>query len=266
MITGIGYPSFSKGLVWSAPMAHADYPGSNLADLERPSKPTRFVGSMPEGVYMNAVFPQSLPIGFIAIVAHNAPPGATFNIWLGNDTDPYPTGPDVVFAGSYAFWPNGSAAIEGYPSIRPVVLPAPVMARSIWISCYGVTAPFDIGAIDVAYWWGWDGISPGKDLAVDARGAETPLVGGVSSVADWRTLRQVSGQVDYMKVGGKTNTVLDFQREMDLDRAFVFVQDYETPATWPRTTLLAKNLQVPPLTGALYKHDRFVFRFGEHWR
>jgi hypothetical protein len=44
------------------------------------------------------------------------------------------------------------------------------------------------------------------------------------------------------------------------------VEDYNDQGSWPRTCFLARNTELPPLVGALYRHDKFQFRFKEHLR
>lgn len=268
MRTGIGYPSMTSEAVWSAQYGvwQDNYPPSALGDLQRPSKPARITNNSP--IDVKAVFPTARPVQLFALVDHNLPVGSNVLIQAYSNTSPDGSAAGLVLEQAFEAWPAGTAPVEGRRSIRPLILSAPVTIRSLRIIFVPTVAhpTISIGAIEVSGFWEWAGISPGKELLFESKEPASKIVGGMEVVRPGRVQRQVNGQIDYVKVGGKTNTVLDFQRDMDLDRPFIFAPDFDDPASWSRHCFLAKNLQVPPLTGALYKHDRFVFRFGEHWR
>lgn len=265
MRTGVGFPSHAQDVAWSAPSGWAAaFPVANLGSMLKPTKVARTTGSGTREI--RGILPEARPTQFIALVNHDLPKGATLTVELYSNATPDGSATGRLYAsGAIEVWPGVSAPVSGYPSIRPIVLPQVYAARSMRLT-FSTSGPMSIGAVEMAGWWEWIGISPGKEIAMESREPDRPLIGGVSSVVPGVLTRQINGQIDYLKVGGKTDAVLDFQRTMDLDRPFVFVTDQDAPESWPRTTLLAVNAQVPPLTGALYKHDRFTFRFAEHWR
>jgi hypothetical protein len=266
MRTGVGYPSYLADVTWTSEGTwNANYPAVNAGVLNKPTQVARAPGNA--NIAVRGTFSAARMVGFFALVNHNLPAGATFQVQGYSNTTPDGSATAKVYdSGVIQVWPTGGPVLT-YTSVRPLVLPTPTSIRSFRIAIFP-TSPnqvLELGGIEVSGWWEWDGISS-RDFGVASRDEDIELVGGASSTSRTWSPRILNGQLDYMKVGSKTETVQDFQREADLTLPFVFSLDVDAPATWPRTTFLAKNQELPPLVGALYRHDAFNFRFTEHWR
>lgn len=270
MRPGVIFPSWGGEAVWSAVSGGwaADYPLQNVADLVRPSKLARASGTGLRTVA--AVLPQARPVQAVALVAHNYVPGAdTVRLYAfsGTGHDPTADAATMVYdSGAVLWWPDGAEPVDGYASLRLFRLPAAVSARSIRLVLNNTGAtPLEIGAIEIGGWWDLP-IAPGRTLGFESAEPSVDLAGGAKVAGSARSPRAVSGQVDFMALAEATTTAIDFQKLQDLNAPFVFVQDADDPASWPRTAFLARNQKLDPLVGALYRHDRFRFSFIEHWR
>jgi hypothetical protein len=105
-----------------------------------------------------------------------------------------------------------------------------------------------------------------RELGLSARPERYSLIGGADGAsADWAP-RTVSGQIDFLSTDVSMTTALDFQKAHGKQKPFVFVPDADDATTWARQCFLARNTDVPLLTGAGRRHDRFPFSFVEHRR
>lgn len=269
MRTGIGYPSYTSEAVWTAVSGawSADYPLANVADMIRSSQVARATSNAQRE--FKAVLPASRIVQFFAFIGHNISSAAgAFRIYAFSDNNPDPVANAaniVADSGALLIWPSG-APVSGYRSIRPYVFSAPVLARSFYFAVSAIDVNLEIEAIEIAQWWEWPGISYGFETGVMATSDTRELIGAPVDETDDPGLRTMAGQIDYLKLGADVDAADDFQLGTGYQRPFVFVQDYETPASWPRTTVLARNKTVSPLVGAVYRADTFQFRFVEHRR
>ena len=261
MKTGVIFPSYAHEALYYGGTWKADYPFANAGDMVRPSKVARAdtTDVMPLGV----LFPASRLIQAIAFVGHNVPAGAsTFVVQVYSG--PSHTG-TLLYSATLDWWPAGGP-VEGYRSIRPIILPAPVLARSLYFEIGALDAPIEIQAIEIGGFWEWPGVSYGRSLGVQGDSGSIDLAGGARSSQGDNPAIVVDGQVDLMHMGITGTTGLDFQRTLDTKQPFVWAEDFDAPASWPRRCLLARNVALPPMVGALYRHDRFPFQLKEHLR
>jgi hypothetical protein len=260
MKTGVIFPSYLPGAVSNNPGWLASYPSSNALDLVRPSCVARANDAGVRYLSIDLAAPSS--IAALALIGHNATPGYDFayEIYSG----PGLTG-GVAYAGGLAFWPAGGP-VPGLRSIRPHILPAPVVGRSIIFAFPNIGGQFELEGVEVGGFWEWPGISYGREMGVAAEGEEISLVGGASFYPEDGAPRTVTGQVDLMAMAKTSTTGLDFQKGVDIQRPFVWAEDFDDATSWPRKCLLVRNLDLPPMVGALYRHDRFPIRMIEHLR
>lgn len=266
MKTGVIFPSYAHEVTtvshigaWSAA-----YPLLNVTDLVRPSKPARASAAGDRSIY--GTFPSNRPVQAIAIIGHNVPAanviGMEILLWSGPDG----TGTLLATSGGIDWWTAGSPGVAGYRWIRPYIFSAPFNVRSFQIYISNTGTPLEIQAIDVGGFWEWPGISYGRDLGVSSDEDEIQLVGGASYRPDRATPRQINGQIDLIAMAKTSTTGLDFQKGVDLQRPFVWAEDFDDPTTWARKCLLARNVALPGMVGARYRHDRFPIQMIEHMR
>lgn len=261
MKTGVIFPSYASDMTYFGGGWSAEFPQQNLSDLVQPSKVARSLSV--DHLTAAANFSTTRTVRAIAVIGHNLPATATayFSFYSGPD-----------FTGSYvggtAAMPitGGQPIVPGYRKIFPYILPAPVACRSIYFVFAGATEALEIEAIEVGDFWEWPGISPGRSLGVSADADEIQLVGGAAYRPDKATPREIAGQIDLIAMAKTSTTGLDFQKGVDLQRPFVWAEDFDDATTWARKCLLARNVDLPGMTGALYRHDRFPIRMVEHMR
>ncbi|AKU43444.1 hypothetical protein CPT_Sansa40 [Caulobacter phage Sansa] len=263
MKTGLAFPSYmpdASSVTSNGVSTAASYPAANMASLKSPTKVARAAAAGSFQARVNLIGPR--PVQFMAAVNHNLIDGTIrFQGWAGASV----AGAPDYDSGILPVWPS-AGPVETYPAIRPLVLDAPVSLQTVIITLTPSSATVvEVGAVEVAAWWEWIGISS-RDAGVNPRQEDINLVGGAVSTADAWSPRVLNGRLDFMKVGPRTEQVHDFQIASDLNVPFVFCLDADDPASWTRTSYVARNQELPPLVGALYRHDAFNFRFVEHWR
>lgn len=268
MKTGVIFPSYAGDVVWAPASGawEAAYPVSSLNDLIRISKPARANSSGTRSV--GGVMSASRWIQAVALVGHNVPAGLTMRVWAfsGTGYDLVTNAGQIVYdSGEIQVWPSGGPASD-YRAVRPLIFLNPVQARSVLVVVYGMSVPLEVCGIDVGAFWEWPGISYGREMGIEASGRDIELVGGAKSAQGSTKPRMVSGQVDLMAMAKTSTTGLDFQKLLDVKTPFVWVEDYDLPATWARKCMLVKNQELPPMVGALYRHDAFPVRMKEHMR
>lgn len=246
---------------------NADYPAQNLADLIRPSKVMRITPSSGScGVTFNFnTFTEQ--IQFIALVRHNASVG-NWRVILWSDNNPDPVGNVgniILNTGLVPIWPTGSARVTGYTPTTPLLLANPINVGSGRIDFSALSGTLEIGAVELSQFLEWD-ISPGVEFGLSTDMQEQPVVGGGSDVTDTLLPRIANGQIDFVPLANSSSFFIDFQQVSGKAQPFVFVQDYDDVTTWGRWCFLARNADLPPMVGALYRSDKFQFRLKEHTR
>lgn len=258
-MNGIIFPSYMEGAVSNNANWDPNYPSGNACDLVRPSKVARRLAA--GTAFLSVTFLQTVSIRAIALIGHNAPAG-TFKIQAysgpgggGDAVGPNPT---------YDFWPAGSSPVPSCRAVRPVLLPAALECRSIVFEFGNIGVPFEIQAVEAGGFWEWP-MGYGRELGLKVDDTEIVLAGGASYRPESNLKpRTVRGAVDLMKMEETATTGLDFQKGLDIQRPFVWAEDWEDPATWARKCLLVRNEEVSPMVGALYRRDRFPINLIEH--
>lgn len=264
MKTGVIFPSYAQEVTYGGGAWLENYPVSNLKNLVEPSR--RTVQTVKANVGLFGTFPQDRVVQAVAIIGHKAiPADPQFQVLFYSGVE----GGGSIVGNSHpvSWWPSGSAPVPGYRSIRPVILPAPVTARSFQVYMNEGSVAHSIEAIEVGGFWEWPGISYGRQIGFRPDDGVVSAAGGASfSVSTARKPRYVNGQIEAMKLADSTTKGLDFQKLNDIQRPFVWAEDFDDPATWPRKCMLVRNEELPPLVGSLYKRDRFPIRLIEHMR
>lgn len=259
MRTGVVFPSYASETVWAETITGwtANFPLQNVSDLVRPSKIARAAAAGDHNI--SGTFPANRLVQAVCMIGHNVTAGSTFALalWSG----PGATGTALATSPTLTW-----NAAGGYRAIYPFVFSQAYNARSVQIYINDTSAALEIAAIEVGGFWEWPGIGYGRELGVSSDEDEIQLVGGASYRPDRATPRQINGQVDLMAMARTSTTGLDFQKGVDLQRPFVWAEDFDDPTTWARKCLLARNLALPGMTGALYRHDRFPIQMIEHMR
>lgn len=263
MKTGIIFPSAMDGAAvqtdvggWTVGLDLA-----NVLDIVRPSKIARAGDAGIRNFIIN--LPSKKAVDAVAIIGHNASTVATARV--SGHFDVGAAGDLMYDSGAVPFWPAGRTTTL-YRSIRLFVFPSTKSIRSIYIRLSANTAPWEIQAIEAGQIWEWP-IGFDRELGVQPAEGLLSLAGGAAFASDAPAgPRVVRGQVDLMKLEESATTGLDFQRGLDIQRPFVFAEDFDDPSTWDRKCLLARNEEVPPMVGALYRRDRFPIRLIEHMR
>lgn len=264
MKTGVIFPSWGNEVVYGPGSAWmANYPLQNVSDLIRTSKVAR---RQDAGLTtISGEFAATRTVQALALIGHNLVPSAvvTLSFYAGPVANP-----GAYVAGTADLSPTGGQPHQTeYRRVMPIVLPAPVAARSFYMTFSNLSDPMELEAIEVGELWQWPGISYGRELGVAPDAEEISLAGGASFYPDQvKAPRTVSGQVDLMAMAKTSTTGLDFQKGMDIQRPFVWAEDFDDPASWARKCLLVRNVDLPPMVGALYRHDRFPIRMIEHMR
>lgn len=263
MRTGIIFPAWGQEVVYASVSEWAeDYPIDNAADLIRTSKIARRTTN---GVTtFSGEFPESRSVQALALIGHNLVPSAqvTLSFYAGPMT-----APGAYVGGTGTLSPTGGQPHQSeYRRIMPIILPSPVTARSFYMTFNNLADPMELEAIEVGQLWEWPGISYGREIGVSVESEEISLVGGAAFHPETAAPRTISGQIDLLAMAKTSTTGLDFQKVMDLQRPFVWAEDFDDPATWTRRCLFARNVDLPAMVGALYRHDRFPIRMIEHMR
>lgn len=236
--------------------ADADYPVSNLGDLAEPGVVARITPDT-GAIAVTATLPAARSIQFAALVEHTIPADATVRVRFYSDvltTVVSDTGVDTI--------PDPTDDPQTYP----VLLPAALSVRSVRIDIAGLTDDLDIGGLEIAAFWEWPWLTGSLDAGFRLSGDEIDLVGGASAGGEGDAPRTRSGEVKYLDLGVSVTTRIDAQKLHGLTRPFVYLEDYDTPSSWPRDCFLATNTALPPGVAEMFDRDTFQFRIEEHRR
>lgn len=262
MRSGIGYPSFARTLVWQESGGAgtlADFPVTNLSSLDEPRRVTR--ASAAGDTAFLAAFGGAQTVDFIAIIHHNLPAAATVRIVLYGT--PAISG-DYVYDVTAPVWPVGIPTAE-YPAVRPVILPAPVVAYGIYIQFANMgDAVAEVGGIEIGRLWEWNVEVP-RGIGVDSRSSVTESAGVQHVTKQWAP-RTVTGERELIAQSEVDTKFMDFQMDTGLSKAFVWCWDVDDPATWARQAVLVTNSSLPPGTVPDWNVGRMGFAFREHLR
>ncbi len=257
MISGVSGESYARAATFAGITGtwDSDYPVENMADLVRITKVARVTPAAGAAAF-SVVLPASTSISFSALVNHTAPEAATMRVRAYSDAG--------MTAGIYdSAAVSMGPVVSGYPSVRPLVYDA-VTARAVRVDLADLDGDTEIGGFEISKFWRWSGISPGADVSLLAGSGDVDLAGGGSMGDEAWQPRTYDGQIDFLALALAQTTGFDFQKITARGRPFVFVEDYSDPDSWPRGCFLARNGDLPALVGAVYRHDRFQFRFREH--
>lgn len=259
-MNGVIFPAYGHEATYFGGGWSVGFPLQNLADLVRPSKVARAVDIGTASIALN--FPSSRTIQAVAVIGHNLPAGGTFSVSVYSGADF--TGGYVAGTGMMPV--SGGAFPSGYRRIALYRFPTPVVGRSVYFTFGGLDATLQIEAVEVGGFWEWP-MGFGREIGVATADREIELAGGSSyQLGSNRRARTVSGQVDLMKMEETASKGLDFQKGLDIQRPFVWAEDWTDPASWARKCLLVRNLELSPMVGALYRRDRFPIKLIEHMR
>jgi hypothetical protein len=268
MTAGVIYPTVGRLVSWSPIIGvfGADHPVSNLSDLDRITKVA--IANEGGGHAIAGQLPAAATIDCMAIIGHNLAVGSVFRLYAfsGTGNDPVADAGTIVYdSGETLVWPTGGP-IADYRSIRPVMFPAAVSARSFYLilSPSGLT-PLQVGGIEFGQIWSLP-ISFDRQIGMSDDGSDIGLAGGASVTGLASEGRTVNARVDLMAMAITGTKGLDFQKGLDIDRPFVFAENFEDPTTWPRQCMFVRNQSLPAMVGRLYRHDAFPVRLVEHMR
>lgn len=264
MTPGVTYLSASSlaSLAMITGSADANYPVQNLSDTVNNAKVARLT---PAGGVVAFSFDLSAAslIQFVGLVRHNLSGAETVRIRLYSAAAL--GGSLLVDSGVISVWPSG-AAVAGYAQTRPWVASAgPYTALSGRVDFASLGGVLEIGALELAQWWPVY-MSPGAEIGFITTAADEAIVGGGAEAGDTFVSRMMNGQCDFLSIATSATTGIDFQAAVGKSKPFVWVQDYDDPTTWGRGCWPARNADLPPIVGALYRHDRFQLRLKEHAR
>lgn len=230
------------------------YAIENIGDLFDPGEMARITPDTGT-VVIERVLSAAASVQCLALIEHNIPDGGEVQVEFFSDDAFTTAGTDT---GSVAI-PTPAAD----PQTFPVVLDAAETVQSIRITVTGLTNDLEIGGLEIGSWWEWPWITAGLDAAFDIGGAEQVLVGGGSYGAEGEVSRTRNFQVSYMDLSTSSTTGLDWQAYQGLTRPFVYVEDYDTPGSWPRDCFLAVNEALSPMAAVLSDRDNVQFRLRE---
>lgn len=264
MTPGVSYASISKDATFivTTGTPDSDYPAQNLADTVNNTKVARITPDA-GAVVININFVARAPVQALALVRHNLVGAETMQValWSG----PGQGGPILLVTGYFPVWPSGGA-VDGFGQTRPYVSSQVYQAWSAQVAFAGLTGVLEIGAVEIGQWWPI-AMSPGAEIGFNTRAQDQALVGGGAEAGDIGFApRVMNGQCDFVAMATAATTGLDFQSTTGRARPFVYVQDYDDPTTWGRGCWPARNLDLPPLVGVVYRHDRVQIRLQEHVR
>lgn len=261
MKAGISRDSVAREAVWSTGQGSVDgYPASNLGDLENLRRV--FVSASAGFIGLGFVLPAARPIDFLAFIHHSAPAGAVFYLRLSSTTDP--NADDVYVSGEEAFWPGG-VVNDAYPAVRPFRLPQVYTARSGSLLVYNAPG-LELGAIELGRFWEWPDIDVGREIGIKSNASSVPVGSGVTHVTRQWAPRYVSGSRELVDVVEIEQTLLDHQRFNGLWRTFVWAEDIEDPATWPRQCMAVTHDALPAGTRDHEQGGAMAFAFREQLR
>lgn len=237
----------------------ADYPIDNLADPVEITKVSRVT---PAGgaVAFTCVLSADQTVSGLALVAHTLPAGATVRARFYSDS--LSTLVEDVSATAIP------TPVTGYAQTYPVIMVGGSdTIRSVRIDIASAGSdPIDLGCLQVGEFWEWPWITAGMDAGFNMPADDIELEGGGAFGAQGVKKRTRSGEVSWMALATSSSDGIDFQARTALSLPFVFVEDYATPANWPRDCFLAVNSEVPAIVAAMFDRDTFQFRFSEHRR
>jgi hypothetical protein len=261
MISGVTVDSYSKTAAWTGTVGawSTDYPAANLGDLLRPTKVARVVPASGLAT-VTAVLAGPMMVQMAALVHHTFDTAAGFRVRLYGDFAMTMLRAD---SGWMTVWPTGISPDPDFLAVRPHLFPEAVATRAVVIDFDNMAGSVDIGAIELARFWDWEGISPGAELGFDVRTPPLQFAGGAAQgVQQWMP-RTYNGQLDLLDMKVAASRGIDFFKLKGTSSAFVFVDDYEDATSWARGCFLARNTDVPAMVGAIYRHDTFQFRLSE---
>lgn len=233
--------------------ADADYPVANLGDIYDPGEVARIA---PSGgaVVIERTLSAAASVQFLALVEHNIPAGGSVRVQF--------------YSGvlSSLVHDTGTVAIPtptADPQTFPVLLDAPASVRSARVTITGLSGDLEIGALEIGGFWEWPWITAGLEAGFDIGGGEQVLVGGGSYGAEGEDLRTRSLEVKYLDLSVSSTTGIDWQQFQGLTRPFVYVEDYDTPSSFPRDCFLAANDALPMMTAVMFDADDVSIRLRE---
>ncbi len=231
MTPGVGYSSVSDQAtsITSSKALNANYPIENALDIISPSKLARHTATGQTDIIIT--WPSAVQVQMISLINHNgnASCSAACSRWSSLPVDIGSNPGGQIDSKTVAF----PTPVSGYPQVLPIVFDTVQPIRGVLLSLTGNAAAWEIGA--------------------------------ASDDDSWAP-RTFNGQIDYLAMGIAAGLGVNFQKIQGKQKPFVFVKDLADPSTWPRTAMQARNVEVPPSVGAMYRHDRFQFRLIEHWR
>jgi hypothetical protein len=234
----------------------ADYPVTNLGDTMEPGIVARVTPASGAAAF-TATLPAARSLQFVGLVEHLVPAAGTVRVRFYSDVLT-----TLVHDTAAVTIPDPTSD----PQTFPVLLDAAISVRSIRVDIAGLSGDLDIGACEIAQFWEFPWITEGLTAGFDASGAELPLVGGGSAGAEGDIHRTRSFEVSHLDLAVSSTTGLDFQKWQGLTRPYVYVEDYDTPSSWPRDCFLAVNSEIPPAVAILSNRDNAQFRPREHRR
>jgi hypothetical protein len=261
LVSGIGFPSYARDAVWSetSGWATADYPLSNLADLENLRRVA--VHDAAGAANLTFVLPAAQPIDLIAFVHHNAGAADTFRIRLSAGADPLV---DTIYdSGEQPFWPDG---VDGalFPTMRPFRIPAVQNARSGYIDLSSNASPWEIAAIEIAKFWAWPDIGVDREIGIESHSLRREGAAGVDHFSRQWSPRLASGQRAVVDQSEVDVTLIDFQRFTMRRRAFIWAWNINKPSTWAREAFIVKNRSLPAGTVTHDQVGAMAYDFEEH--
>jgi hypothetical protein len=236
-----------------------DYPVTGLADPIRIAEVARVTPATGAAAF-KAALTADQSVDFFALAGHTLPAGATVRFRGYSDAAATLQVADTTAT-------TIPTPVSPWRQTFPAVLSAPVTIRAVRVDIANAGAdPIDIGACIVGRFWEWPWITAGMTAGLRAGGGDIDLIGGGSVGRDVTKLRTREGQISYLDLSTSSTTGLDHQKRNALTRPFVFIEDLDTPANWPRDCFLAVNSDLPASVAALFDKDTFQFRLVEHVR
>lgn len=268
MRSGVSFPSYQGAtMAMATGAASADYPVSALASAQ--SIRSVFRASAPGAIAVTFIFSAAKMMEFLGILHHNAPAGATFRWRLFSDANPDPVGNaahQVWDSGVIAFYPPDAEVSSVYPAVRPYLLPSDRSVRSGRLDLSAHGAAWEIGALELAGWWGWEDVAVPREIGVKNSDVTSEQPNGGDHVMGKFAPRIFSGSRDSVEIQTERATALDFQRAKGTYQPFVWVWDYDDPETWAREVMVVRNSALTPLTQNDHPSGRIAFGFMEHLR
>jgi len=232
----------------------SDYPATNAGDLFDTGEVARIAPDTGT-VVIERVLSADASVQFLALVEHNIPSGGAVQVEVFDDDSLTSLAHDT-----------GTVTIPdptSDPQTFPVLLDAAITARSIRVTVTGLTDDLELGGLEIGQFWEWPWITAGLEAGFDIGGSEQVLAGGGSYGAEGEDFRTRTLQVSYLDLAVSSTTGLDFQKLQGLTRPFVYVEDYDAPASFPRDCFLAVNEDTPLMSAAIFDKDNVQFRLRE---